>query len=336
MQAVSPRFPAFLPWYSAPAAWAASSMTGMPRSRAAARIGSISAVWPYRWTGMTAAVLRVMTEATFAGSMLYDDRSMSTKTGFAPQRRTVDAVAKNVRGGITTSWPGPMSCASRATWRAAVPLVTAIACFRPRSLAKAFSNASTFGPCASIPDARTSRTAASSSSPRIGRAIGIIGARNRLRSMKVRRSLAWPGTRSVRLRFQLGKLPAVVGATHVSVQRTTAFAHPTDEFRGHPRDQTVRRDILCEDSAGSDHRVRVDYNTAENGSVCSDGRAVLDLRRDDLPSRAHSTRICIVREANVRPNEYPIADDYPSVQGGKVLDLAIVPDDHFSIEIHIL
>src|SRR2546426_217228 len=32
-------------------------MTGMPRSRAAARIGSISAVWPYRWTGMMAEVL---------------------------------------------------------------------------------------------------------------------------------------------------------------------------------------------------------------------------------------------------------------------------------------
>src|SRR3989442_14187451 len=109
-------FPAFLPWYSAPAAWAASSMTGMPRSRAAARIGSISAVWPYRWTGMTAAVLRVMTEATFAGSMLYDDRSMSTKTGFAPHRRTVDAVAKNVGGGIATSRARATPWAREATW----------------------------------------------------------------------------------------------------------------------------------------------------------------------------------------------------------------------------
>src|SRR2546422_756958 len=86
---------------------------------------------------------------------------------------------------------------------AAVPFVTAIACFRPRSLANAFSNASTFGPWASIPDARTSRTALSSSSPRSGRAIGIIDARNRLRSMKVRRSLAAPGTRSARLSLQL-------------------------------------------------------------------------------------------------------------------------------------
>src|SRR5256712_6644505 len=128
-------FPAFLPWYSAPAAWAASSMTGIPRSRAAARIGSISAVWPYKWTGMTAAVLRVMTEATFAGSMLYDDRSMSTKTGFAPHRRTVDAVAQNVRGGMTTSWPGPMSWGGRAAWRGAGPVVAAIPGLPRRALA---------------------------------------------------------------------------------------------------------------------------------------------------------------------------------------------------------
>src|SRR5437879_6523720 len=92
-------------------------MTGMPRSRAAARIGSISAVWPYRWTGMIAAVFRVITDATFAGSMLYDDRSMSTKTGFAPHRRTVDAVAKNVSGGMRTSWPGPMPWARSLSLR---------------------------------------------------------------------------------------------------------------------------------------------------------------------------------------------------------------------------
>src|SRR5439155_17529321 len=249
-----PRLPAFLPWYSAPAAWAASSMTGMPRSRAAARIGSISAAWPYRWTGITAAVLRVMTDATFAGSMLYDDRLMSTKTGFAPHRRTVDAVAKNVRGGMTTSWPDPMPWARSATWSAAVPFATAIACFRPRSLAKAFSNASTLGPCASIPDARTSRTPASSSSPRIGRAIGIgiIEARNQLGSMKVRWSLAPPRTTSPSLRLQLGESLAVVVTAHVAVQRSTAFAHPPDEYSRDSGEQAVRRDVLRDDGACGD------------------------------------------------------------------------------------
>src|SRR2546429_9317568 len=114
-------------------------MTGMPRSRAAARIGSISAVWPYRWTGMIAAVLRVIAETTFAGSMLYDDRSMSTKTGFAPHRRTVEAVAKNVRGGVRTSRPGAVALARSAAGRAAGPVLTAIACLRPRCLAEALS-----------------------------------------------------------------------------------------------------------------------------------------------------------------------------------------------------
>src|SRR2546426_10658149 len=74
-------------------------MTGTPRSAAASKIGSISAVWPYRWTGTIAAVFRVIAPTTFAGSMLYDARSMSTNTGLAPQNKTVEAVAKNVRGG---------------------------------------------------------------------------------------------------------------------------------------------------------------------------------------------------------------------------------------------
>src|SRR5437867_6042285 len=239
-------------------------MTGMPRSRATARIGSISAVWPYKWTGMIAAVLRVIADASFPGSMLYDERSMSTKTGFAPHKTTVEAVAKNVKGGITTSWPGPMPWASNATWRAAVPFATAIACFRPKSFAKAFSNASTFGPWASIPDAMTSRTAVSSSSPRIGRAIGIIEARNRLRTMKVRRSLPPAGTRSARLRFQFWERLAVMGASHVPVEGTTAFAHPTDEFRRHARDQRMRRDILRDDGAGRNHRISTDSNPAAN------------------------------------------------------------------------
>src|SRR5438552_17006197 len=281
-----PRLPAFLPWYSAPAAWAASSMTGIPRSRAAARIGSISAVWPYKWTGMIAAVLRVIADASFAGSMLYDERSMSTKTGFAPHRTTVDAVAKNVRGGITTSCPGPMPWASNATWRAAVPFATAIACFRPRSFAKAFSNASTFGPWASIPDAMTSRTAVTSSSPRIGRAIGIIEARNRLPTMKVRRSLPPAGTSSARRVFQLWERLAVMGASRVPVEGTTAFAHPTDEFRGDASDQAVRGDILCDDGPSSNHRVPTDRDSTDDCGVRAERDTVLNLRLHPAPVRA--------------------------------------------------
>src|SRR5438552_2824219 len=329
-----PRLPAFLPWYSAPAAWAASSMTGIPRSRAAARIGSISAVWPYKWTGMIAAVLRVIADASFAGSMLYDERSMSTKTGFAPHRTTVDAVAKNVRGGITTACPGPMPWAGNATWRAAVPFATAIACFRPRSLAKAFSNASTFGPWASIPDARTSRTAASSSSPRIGRAIGIIEPRSRRRTMKVRRSLALPGT-SLGLRHDVWVGAAVVGAAHAGVEGSAAFADPADELRRHAGDEGMRGDILGNDGAGGDHRVPADRDAADNSRVRSDRRAVLDFRRHDLPVRTHGARIDIVRETDVRAYEDPIPDGHAAVYCGEVLDFAVVSNHDRCVDVDI-
>src|SRR5438876_4771367 len=283
-------------------------MTGMPRSRATARIGSISAVWPYKWTGMIAAVLRVIADASFPGSMLYDERSMSTKTGFAPHRTTVDAVAKNVRGGITTSCPGPMPWASNATWRAAVPFATAIACFRPQSFATAFSNASTFGPWASIPDAMTSRTAESSSSPRIGRAIGIIEARNRLPTMKVRHSLPPAGTSTARLGFQRWERLAVMDASHVPVEGTTAFAHPADDLSGDAGDQSLRRNVLGHHRTGGDHRASSDCKATEDCCVRADRGSVLDGCRHHLPVRVHGPRIEIVGKAGVGANEYPVPD----------------------------
>src|SRR6266511_1480487 len=268
-QAVSPRLPAFLPWYSAPWAWAASSMTAMPRSFAASRIGSISAVWPYKWTGMTAAVRRVKAAEAFEGSMLYDVRSTSAKTGFAPHRTTVEAVAKNVSGGMTTSAPALRPCARRATWSAAVPFATAIPCFRPTSRANPSSNAFTFAPWASMPDDRTSLTAASSSSPRIGRAIGIIGARNRIRRMKVRRSLPVAGT-SLAPRLQVRVRAAVVGAAHARVERPAAFADPADSLRRDAGDEGVRRDVLRDDRTSGDHRVPADRDAAEDRRVRTD------------------------------------------------------------------
>src|SRR2546422_11510427 len=108
-------------------------MTGMPRSRAAARIGSISAVWPYRWTGMIAAVFRVITDATFAGSMLYDDRAMSTKTSFAPDTRTVDAAVKNARSGVATAPIGATSSAGGAATFQAGPTALAKRSVRRRA-----------------------------------------------------------------------------------------------------------------------------------------------------------------------------------------------------------
>src|SRR6266516_5522908 len=182
---------------------------------------------------------------------------------------TVDAVAKNVSGGITTSWPALRPCARRATCRAAVPFATPIPCFRPTSRANASSNALTFAPCASMPDARTSLTAASSSSPRIGRAIGIIGARNRIRRMKVRRSLPAAGT-SLVLRLQVRVGAAVVGAAHARVEWAPAFADPAHDLRRYAGDEGVRWDVLRDDGAGGGRGVPADCDAAEDCRVCSD------------------------------------------------------------------
>src|SRR5438034_2307732 len=259
---------------------------------------------------------------------------MSTKTGFAPHKTTVEAVAKNVKGGITTSCPGPMPWASNAIWRAAVPFATAIACFRPKSFAKAFSNASTFGPWASIPDAMTSRTAVSSASPRIGRAIGIIEARNCIRRMKVRRSLPAGGT-SLALRHDVRVGAAVAGAAHAGVEGSAAFADPADDLRRHAGDEGMRGDIFGDDGTGGDHRVPADRDAAENCRVASDRCAVLDFRRHDLPVRAHGARIDIVSKTDVGADKDPIPDGHAAVYCGEVLDFAVVSNDDRRVDVDI-
>ena len=100
---------------------------------------------------------------------------MSANVGFPPHRITVEADAKNVSGGTTTSCPLPIPWARSAMWRAAVPFDTAIPWPRPTYSANRFSNSATFAPWANCPLSRTSITARRSSSPRFGFAIGIIG-----------------------------------------------------------------------------------------------------------------------------------------------------------------
>ena len=65
-----PIVPTFLPLYSAPRAWAQSSMTLRSYFRASSRIGSISAGCPYRWTGRIALVFSVNLDSIFVGSTL--------------------------------------------------------------------------------------------------------------------------------------------------------------------------------------------------------------------------------------------------------------------------
>src|SRR4051794_35269345 len=84
------------------------------------------------------------------------------------------AEAINVKGVVITSSPGPMPLAMRATWRAVVPLLVAIACFTPQYSANPCSNSATAVPWANCPESSTAMTAAFSSSPIIGRAMLIM------------------------------------------------------------------------------------------------------------------------------------------------------------------
>ena len=99
--------------------------------------GTISAICPYRCTGMIALtrppVLRLissspaarsaaaMKASTAAGDRLKVTGSMSQKSGRAPARAMVPAVAKNVNGLVMTSSPAPMSSAMSASSSASVP-----------------------------------------------------------------------------------------------------------------------------------------------------------------------------------------------------------------------
>ena len=90
--------------------------------------------------------------------------SMSAKTGRAPNRAIDPAVATKVKGVVTTSSPGPMPRAIRASRRASDPEAHAIAKRQPTNSAISSSRDSTSGPRMKCCDSITRRIAASTSS----------------------------------------------------------------------------------------------------------------------------------------------------------------------------
>jgi hypothetical protein len=108
-------------------AHAASSTIQSFRFFAIARIGSISAQRPKRWTGINPTVRGVIRRSIFFTSILKVARSMSQKTGFAPMSSTIFAVATQVNAGTITSSPGFKPSAATARWRAVVHEVEAAA-----------------------------------------------------------------------------------------------------------------------------------------------------------------------------------------------------------------
>ena len=92
----------------------------------------------------------------------------SAKTGVAPVWTMTFAVAGHVIGVVITSSPGPTPSATSARWSAAVPDVTASACFASTYSANRRSSSAVRGPVVSQPERSVSATASISSSPIAG------------------------------------------------------------------------------------------------------------------------------------------------------------------------
>ena len=106
--------------------------------------------------------------ATSSGSMFRSLSRTSAKTGVAPVWTITFAVAGHVIGVVITSSPGPTPSATSARCSAAVPDVTASACFASTYSAKRRSSSAARGPVVSQPERSVSVTASISSSPTAG------------------------------------------------------------------------------------------------------------------------------------------------------------------------
>lgn len=94
-------------------------------------IASMSQGKPMRWTAITAFVFGVMSFSISEGMISCEFKSTSATIGVAPRMTIELADAMNVRHGTITSSPAPTPKPSRASSRAVVPLLTAIANFAP-------------------------------------------------------------------------------------------------------------------------------------------------------------------------------------------------------------
>jgi len=127
-----------------------------------------------------------------------------------------------------------------------------------------------------------------------------------------------------------------MGASHVPVEGTTAFAHPTDEFRGDACDQTVRGDILCDDGPSRNHRVPTDRDPTDDCGVRAERDTVLNLRLHPAPVWADRSRVKIIRKTDVGTDEDTVADRDSPVDRREILHFAIVPNQHLGINVDIL
>ncbi len=111
----------------------------------------MGAIWPKRFTGRMARVAGPTRPRAAATSSRCVVGSESTNTGCAPARDTASADAMKVFAGTTTSSPGPMSRARRASSIASVPLPTPTQWPTPQARANSSSKAPTSGPRTKAP-----------------------------------------------------------------------------------------------------------------------------------------------------------------------------------------
>ena len=123
---------------------------------------------------MIARVRGVIAASIRPASMLYVSGSMSTKTGVAPVDRIELTVALNVWPTVMTSSPGPRPRPCEDAHQGDGAVADRDRVLRtPMNAAHRSSSSATRRPPASIPLSSTSVTAAISSGPMSGRAIGI-------------------------------------------------------------------------------------------------------------------------------------------------------------------
>ena len=178
--ATVPKLPTGAPSIRAPCACAQSSINGTPWLLASRAMSAVRAGSPAMWATTMALVRGPNTASISSGPQLKEPGSVSVTTGMQPSNGTGMIPPGSVIAGTTTSVNGSTPSARNATYRAAVPELTASAYPPPRVAANSAQYASSSGPPYSIaPPAAIARsttpsTAARSSAPirpRSGRSV---------------------------------------------------------------------------------------------------------------------------------------------------------------------
>ena len=241
---------------------------------------------------------------------------MSTKTGVAPVDRIELTVALNVWPTVMTSSPGPSPRPSKMHISATVPLLTAIACFVPMIRGEPFLELRDFATAREHPALEDLGDGGDLFGPDVrpcdgdhagGRRFGggafllaerVVAGQSRKASITPRAA-----------QFLVGRLD----------EPFAADADPADGPGRVPGDEGVRRDVVGDDRAGPDHRVRADVAAGDDDGTGPDRGADRDVDRADRPvgrpgeiaRRVQRSWPTIVGQDRARPDEHAVATVTP-------------------------